>query len=119
MTAEGDVLDVTDESHPDLMWALRGGGGNFGVAASFVYRLRPQPMVVGGLIAHPIDAAGDLLRFYRDAAANCPDELTVFAGARARAGRLGDEARGDVRVPHRPGATPIATSPRSSASARR
>jgi FAD/FMN-containing dehydrogenase len=79
VTAEGDVLDVTDESHPDLMWALRGGGGNFGVAASFVFRLRPQPMVVGGLIAHPIDAAGDLLRFYRDAAAHCPDELTVFA----------------------------------------
>jgi FAD/FMN-containing dehydrogenase len=79
VTAEGEVLDVSDESHPDLMWALRGGGGNFGVAASFVYRLRSQPMVVGGLIAHPIDAAGDLLRFYRDAAANCPDELTVFA----------------------------------------
>ncbi len=80
VTAEGEVLDVSDESHPDLMWALRGGGGNFGVAASFVYRLRPQAMVVGGLIAHPIDAAGDMLRFYRDAAANCPDELTVFAG---------------------------------------
>jgi FAD/FMN-containing dehydrogenase len=80
VTAEGEVLDVSDESHPDLMWALRGGGGNFGVAASFVYRLRSQPMVVGGLIAHPIEAAGDLLRFYRDAAANCPDELTVFAG---------------------------------------
>jgi FAD/FMN-containing dehydrogenase len=80
VTAEGEVLDVSDESHPDLMWALRGGGGNFGVAASFVYRLRSQPMVVGGLIAHPIEAAGDMLRFYRDAAANCPDELTVFAG---------------------------------------
>jgi FAD/FMN-containing dehydrogenase len=80
VTAEGEVLDVSDESHPDLMWALRGGGGNFGVAASFVYRLRSQPMVVGGLIAHPIEAAGDLLRFYREAAAACPDELTVFAG---------------------------------------
>jgi FAD/FMN-containing dehydrogenase len=79
VTAGGDVLDVTDDSHPDLMWALRGGGGNFGVAASLEYRLRPQPMVVGGLIAHPVDAAADLLRFYRDAAAACPDELTVFA----------------------------------------
>ena len=46
VTAEGEVLDVTDATHPDLMWALRGGGGNFGVAASFEYRLRPQPMVV-------------------------------------------------------------------------
>jgi FAD/FMN-containing dehydrogenase len=80
VTAEGEVLDVSDESHPDLMWALRGGGGNFGVATSFAYRLRSQPMVVGGLIAHPIAAAGDLLRFYRDAVADCPDELTVFAG---------------------------------------
>jgi len=79
VTAEGDVVDVTDDSHPDLMWALRGGGGNFGVVASFEYRLRPQPMVVGGLIAHPIEAGADMLRFYRDAAAACPDELTVFA----------------------------------------
>jgi FAD/FMN-containing dehydrogenase len=79
VTAEGEVLDVTDDSHPDLMWALRGGGGNFGVAASFEYRLRPQPMVVGGLIAHPVEAGADMLRFYRDAAAACPDELTVFA----------------------------------------
>ena len=78
VTAGGDVLDVTDASHPDLMWALRGGGGNFGVAASFEFRVRPQPMVVGGLIAHPVEAGADMLRFYRDAAANCPDELTVF-----------------------------------------
>ncbi len=80
VTAAGEVLDVTDDSDPDLMWALRGGGGNFGVAASLEYRLRPQPMVVGGLIAHPFDAARDMLRFYRDAAAACPDELTAFAG---------------------------------------
>ncbi len=80
VTADGEVLDVSDESHPDLMWALRGGGGNFGVASSFLYRLRPQPMVVGGLIAHPIEAGAHLLRFYRDAVADCPDELTVFAG---------------------------------------
>ena len=57
VTADGEVLEVTDESHPDLMWALRGGGGNFGVAASLTYRLRPLPMVVGGLIAHPFEAA--------------------------------------------------------------
>ncbi|HEY2868058.1 MAG TPA: FAD-binding oxidoreductase [Gaiellales bacterium] len=79
VTAEGEVLDVTDASHPDLMWALRGGGGNFGVAASFEFRLRPQAMVVGGLIAHPIEAGADMLRFYRDVSATCPDELTVFA----------------------------------------
>jgi FAD/FMN-containing dehydrogenase len=80
VTADGDVLQVSDESHPALMWALRGGGGNFGVAASLTYRMRPLPTVVGGLIAHPIDAAGDMLRFYREATAAYSDELTAFAG---------------------------------------
>ncbi len=79
VTADGSVLAVSDESHPDLMWALRGGGGNFGVAASLEYRVHPLGMVTGGLIAHPIDAAADLLRFYRDAVVDCPDELSVFA----------------------------------------
>jgi FAD/FMN-containing dehydrogenase len=80
VTAEGDVLQVDAASHPDLFWALRGGGGNFGVATSFTYRLHPLRTVVGGLIAHPFDAAGDLLRFYRDAVAGASDDLTVFAG---------------------------------------
>jgi FAD/FMN-containing dehydrogenase len=80
VTAEGEVLDVDAASHPDLFWALRGGGGNFGIATSFTYRLHPLQTVVGGLIAHPIDAAGELLRFYRDAVAEASDELTVFAG---------------------------------------
>jgi FAD/FMN-containing dehydrogenase len=80
VTAEGETLDVADDSHPDLMWALRGGGGNFGVAASLVYRLHPLSTVTGGLIAHPFDAAGDMLRFYRDAVTDCPDDLTVWAG---------------------------------------
>ncbi|HEX2588397.1 MAG TPA: FAD-binding oxidoreductase [Gaiellales bacterium] len=79
VTATGEVLQVDDESHPDLMWALRGGGGNFGVATALTFRLRHQPMVVGGLIVHPIERAGDMLRFYREAAEKCPDELTVFA----------------------------------------
>jgi len=79
VTADGDILDVTEQSNPDLFWALRGGGGNFGIAASFEYRLHPLQMVTGGLIAHPIDAAGDMLRFYRDAVASSSDDLTVFA----------------------------------------
>jgi FAD/FMN-containing dehydrogenase len=80
VTADGQVLQVDAESHPDLFWALRGGGGNFGVATSFTYRLHPLRTVTGGLIAHPFDAAADMLRFYRDAVAGCPDDLTVFAG---------------------------------------
>jgi len=79
VNADGDVVDVTEASDPDLFWALRGGGGNFGVATTFTYRLHPLDMVTGGLIAHPIDAARELLGFYRDAVAGCSDDLTVFA----------------------------------------
>lgn len=80
VNADGAVLNVTEESDPDLFWALRGGGGNFGVATSLQYRLHPLREVVGGLVAHPFEAAGDVLRFYRDFTASVPDELTVFAG---------------------------------------
>jgi FAD/FMN-containing dehydrogenase len=79
VTADGDILDVNAESDPDLFWALRGGGGNFGVAASFEYALHPLHMVTGLLLAHPIDAAGEMLRFYRDAVTSLSDDLTVFA----------------------------------------
>jgi FAD/FMN-containing dehydrogenase len=80
VTAAGEVLDVDAVSHPDLFWALRGGGGNFGVATTFTYRLHELDTVTGGLIAHPVEAAPELLRFYRDAVADAPDDLTVFAG---------------------------------------
>jgi FAD/FMN-containing dehydrogenase len=80
VTAEGDVLRVDSTCHADLFWALRGGGGNFGVATSFTYRLHPLRTIVGGLIAHPLDAAPELLRFYRGAVAEASDYLTVFAG---------------------------------------
>jgi FAD/FMN-containing dehydrogenase len=76
--AAGEIVNVTADSDPDLFWALRGGGGNFGVAASFEYRLHPLTQIVGGLIAHPIGAARDALRFYREFTASAPDELTVF-----------------------------------------
>ncbi len=79
VTADGDSVEVTEEAAADLFWALRGGGGNFGIAASLKYRLHPLDLVVGGLIAHPIDAAADMLRFYRDAISSASDDLTVFA----------------------------------------
>ncbi len=80
VTAEGEILNVTAGAHPDLFWALRGGGGNFGVAASFEFRLHPQAMVVGGLIAHPFDAAESVLRFYRETCATCSDDLLLLGG---------------------------------------
>jgi FAD/FMN-containing dehydrogenase len=73
------VINASATNHPDLFWALRGGGGNFGVAASLEYRLHPLREVYGGLIAHPITAAKDALHFYRTFAASIPDDLTVFA----------------------------------------
>jgi FAD/FMN-containing dehydrogenase len=80
VNADGTVLNVTAESDPDLFWALRGGGGNFGVATSLEYRLHPLSEVVGGLVAHPFEAARDVLRFYREFTQSVPDELTVFGG---------------------------------------
>jgi FAD/FMN-containing dehydrogenase len=80
VTANSEILDVSEESDPDLFWALRGGGGNFGVAVSLEYRLHPLRDIVGGIIAHPFDAAKDVLRFYREFTASVPDELMVWAG---------------------------------------
>ena len=80
VNAEGEIVEVDEDSDADLFWALRGGGGNFGIAASLKYRLQPLSMVTGGLIAHPIEAAPDMLRFYREACARSSDDLTVFAG---------------------------------------
>ena len=77
VTADGDVLDVNEHSQPDLFWALRGGGGNFGVAASFEYRLHELRDVTGGILAYPIDAAGEVMRFYRDFTQDAPDALTM------------------------------------------
>jgi FAD/FMN-containing dehydrogenase len=80
VTAAGEVLQVDELSHPDLFWALRGGGGNFGVVTTFTYALHPVTTVTGGLVAHSLDAAPDLLRFYRDAIADASDDLTVIGG---------------------------------------
>jgi FAD/FMN-containing dehydrogenase len=79
VTADGSIVNVTEQSDPELFWGLRGGGGNFGVAASFEYRAHPLQLVTGGLIAHPFEAAPALLRFYRDAIAGASDDLSVFA----------------------------------------
>ena len=81
VTADGKVLRASKRENPDLFWALRGGGGNFGVVSSFEFRLhRVGPMITGGLVAHPFEKARDVLRFYRDATRKLPDEMMVFAG---------------------------------------
>ena len=80
VTAEGESLTANATENADLFWALRGGGGNFGVVTSFEYQLHAVGEVVGGLVAHPVANAAEVLRFYRDYTASAPDELTVFAG---------------------------------------
>jgi FAD/FMN-containing dehydrogenase len=79
VSASGEILHVSEEDHPDLFWALRGGGGNFGVATTFEYRLHPLTEVVAGLVVHPFDAARDFLRFFRDYTAGpLSDDLMVL-----------------------------------------
>jgi FAD/FMN-containing dehydrogenase len=77
--ANGDVVRASATESPDLFWALRGGGGNFGVVTSFEFRLHPVgPEVLAGLIVHPLDAAKDVLRFYRDFLPTTPDEFVCW-----------------------------------------
>jgi len=81
VTASGEVVRASADEHSDLFWAVRGGGGNFGVATWLEYELYPVgPMVLGGLVAHPFTEARDVLRFYRDFTQSLPDDLTAFAG---------------------------------------
>jgi FAD/FMN-containing dehydrogenase len=79
--ADGRVVHASDAENPDLFWAIRGGGSNFGIAGSLEYSLHQVgPMITGGLVAHPVSSALDVLRFYRDTAEASPDELMVAAG---------------------------------------
>jgi FAD/FMN-containing dehydrogenase len=80
VTADGRVLRASADENSDLFWALRGGGGNFGVVASFEYRVRPVgPTVYGGLVAHPFSAAAEVLRFYRELTSSASDDLTAYS----------------------------------------
>jgi FAD/FMN-containing dehydrogenase len=77
VTAEGELLRVDAESHPDLFWALRGGGGNFGVASRFRYRLQPVDRIVGGMLFLP--ATPDVIEGFMRLADDAPDELSTIA----------------------------------------
>jgi FAD/FMN-containing dehydrogenase len=79
VTAAGDVVRASATEQPDLFWALRGGGGNFGVVTRFDFRLHPVgPEVLSGLMVFPISEAKSVLQQYRDFAANTLDELSVW-----------------------------------------
>src|ERR671924_280610 len=78
VTADGEQLRVDAESEPELLWGLRGGGGNFGIATAFEFRLHPVgPIILGGPIFWPIEAMPQVLRFLRGFAPGAPDELGI------------------------------------------
>lgn len=79
VTAEGNIVEANDSENPDLFWALRGGGGNFGVVTQFEFNLHPVgPDVFSGLVVFPFEEATTVLRRYREFVSTAPDELSVW-----------------------------------------
>jgi FAD/FMN-containing dehydrogenase len=79
VTADGRLVRASETENPDLLWGLRGGGGNFGIVTQFELDLHPLgPMIYGGPIFYPAHAARDLLRAFRDWAPHAPDEITAL-----------------------------------------
>jgi FAD/FMN-containing dehydrogenase len=79
--ADGRVRRASADETPDLFWAIRGGGGNFGIATSLEYDLHTVgPVITGGVVAHLLPRAVDVLRFFRDTCADLPDEMMLVAG---------------------------------------
>ncbi|HEX9107557.1 MAG TPA: FAD-binding oxidoreductase, partial [Longimicrobiales bacterium] len=79
VTADGELVRASAGENPELFWAIRGGGGNFGVVTSFEFRLHELgPEILAGLIVHPLADARETLRFYRDFAERAPEELACW-----------------------------------------
>ena len=79
VTAEGETVQVSETENADLLWGLRGGGGNFGIVTEFRYRLHELEPTIGGLLIYPLEKSKEVLRFYREITHECPDELAVAA----------------------------------------
>jgi FAD/FMN-containing dehydrogenase len=78
VTAGGDLVRASAEEHPELLWALRGGGGNFGVITALELRLHPiEPELLGGLVLHPIARAREVVAHFRDVMRDAPDGLSL------------------------------------------
>jgi FAD/FMN-containing dehydrogenase len=73
--ADGSFVHASEDENADLFWALRGGGGNFGVVTAFTFRLSPVPPIVGGVTLWTLDRAEEILRWYREFLPNAPEEL--------------------------------------------
>jgi hypothetical protein len=81
VTADGRLLTANASENQDLFWGVRGGGGNFGIITSLEYRLHEVGPVLGGAVFHPTANAKELLHFWREFAANSPDELVTQGGS--------------------------------------
>ena len=80
VTADGRFLRASANENEDLFWGLRGGGGNFGIVTSFEFQLHPVgPMVLGGMVVHPLAKAKEVLNFYREYSSSIPDEAESYA----------------------------------------
>ena len=79
VTASGEVLRASDDENDDLFWALRGGGGNFGVVTDFTFRIHPVGQLLGGLLVYPLDDAPAAVAKWRELMAEAPDQLACFA----------------------------------------
>jgi FAD/FMN-containing dehydrogenase len=119
VTADGEFLTASAEQNPDLFWGLRGGGGNFGVVTSFEYRLHPVTSVLAGMVIYPRRQSIEVLRYYREYARSCGDDLTAFAALMTSpegepvvamlVGHIGDCAQGErLLAPVRKFGSPLA-----------
>ena len=81
--ADGSFVTASETENPDLLWALCGGGGNFGVVTSFLFRTHPAGMIYGGPIIFDFSEAAAVLRWYREFQATAPDEFYIFLGLQA------------------------------------
>jgi hypothetical protein len=79
VTADGQTVHASETENAELLWGLRGGGGNFGVVTEFEFRLHPVSHIYGGLLGWPFEAAPDVLRAWREWIADTPDELCTMA----------------------------------------
>jgi FAD/FMN-containing dehydrogenase len=79
VTSDGKVLTASASENDDLFWALRGGGGNFGVVTGFEFQAHPVTTILGGLLLYPRAVAVDVIRHFRDYMASAPNELTAYA----------------------------------------
>jgi FAD/FMN-containing dehydrogenase len=80
VTADGQLHVASATENPDLFWAVRGGGGNFGVVTSFEYQLHPVGPLPVGVVIFPLDRAREVLKFYNEFASSIPDELNTASG---------------------------------------